>query len=128
MNIVLDPEVLADDPGAITMTVADMQLRNVLDFVMIQTGLRYSMQDEAIYVSTEEGLRGDVLMKIYDISDLTLPLTSFPGPRLAIPEPGESTNILEDIVDEDAPDIQEFIDIIQEVVSPDILGSGRCIY
>ena len=61
---------------------------------MIQTGLRYSMQDEAIYVSTEEGLRGDVLMKIYDISDLTLPLTSFPGPRLAIPEPGEAANIL----------------------------------
>ena len=30
VNIVLDPEVLADDPGAITMTVADMQLRNVL--------------------------------------------------------------------------------------------------
>lgn len=120
VNIVLDPEVLALDPGAITMTVRDMQLRNVLDFIMIQTGLRYSLQDEALYISTEEGMRGDVTMKIYDISDLTLPLTDFPGPRLRIPEPGESQgNILDDIVDEDAPEIEDFIDIIREVVQPD---------
>ena len=47
-------------------------------------------------------------------------LTDFPGPRLEIPTGGgDGTVLISEIEADDAPDISEFIEIIEEVVNPD---------
>jgi type II secretory pathway component GspD/PulD (secretin) len=119
VNIVLDPKVVAAAPPPVTLRVESMKLRYVLDFIMKLTGLNYTLRDEAIFISNAQGLRGDIFMKLYDIRDLTHAMASFPGPDLDIPEPGGvGSRLLPQIDSEQKPEINEFIEIIQKVVSP----------
>jgi general secretion pathway protein D len=120
VNIVLDPKVIAKGSPPVTLRVEAMKLRYVLEFIMRLTGLSYIMRNEAIFISDTQGLRGDLFMKLYDIRDLTHAMTSFPGPDLAIPEPGGTgSRLLPPIESENKPETSEFIDIIQKVVSPE---------
>ncbi len=121
VNIILDPEVVAElDVPPITMEMSNVKLRSALEFIMTLTELRYSLQDEAVYISSEEGLRGDATMVIYDIRDLINPLTMFPGPRMTIPEPGsDEGNLVTEIEGESDEGVEDFIDLIAEVVSPE---------
>ena len=119
VNIVLDPQVIAAAPPPVTLRVEAMKLRYVIEFIMKLTGLNYALRDEALYITNAAGLRGDVFMKLYDIRDLTHAMASFPGPDLDIPEPGGvGSRLLPPIEAETAPEINEFIEIIQRVVSP----------
>ncbi len=119
VNIVLDPQVVAAAPPPVTLRVEAMKLRYVVDFIMKLTGLSYTLRDEALYITNAAGLRGDVFMKLYDIRDLTHAMASFPGPDLDIPEPGGvGSRLLPPIQPDTAPEINEFIEIIQKVVSP----------
>lgn len=119
VNIVLDPQVIAAAPPPVTLRVEAMKLRYVIEFIMKLTGLSYTLRDEALYITNSEGLRGDVFMKLYDIRDLTHAMASFPGPDLDIPEPGGvGSRLLPPIEPDTAPEINEFIEIIQKVVSP----------
>lgn len=119
VNIVLDPQVIAAAPPPVTLRVEAMKLRYVVEFIMKLTGLSYTLRDEALYITNSEGLRGDVFMKLYDIRDLTHAMASFPGPDLDIPEPGGvGSRLLPPIEPDTAPEINEFIEIIQRVVSP----------
>ena len=82
---------------------------------MLNTGLKYSLQGEAVFISNEEGLRGDVFMRVYDVRDLTLGLTQFPGPRLEIPEPGgEGAELVPEIRDDEAAELDDFMEIIRK--------------
>ncbi|NRA38566.1 MAG: hypothetical protein HRU15_10530, partial [Planctomycetes bacterium] len=121
VNIILDPQVIADgDVAPITMEMSNVRLISALEFIMQLTDLRYSLQDEAIYISNEDGLRGDSVMVIYDIRDLINPLTMFPGPRMQIPEPGsDGGTMVTEIAGEEDGDIDEFIELIEQVVSPE---------
>ncbi|MBA3698249.1 MAG: hypothetical protein H0W78_05310 [Planctomycetes bacterium] len=119
VNIVLDPQVIAAAPPPVTLRVEAMKLRYVVEFIMKLTGLNYALRDEALYITNAAGLRGDVFMKLYDIRDLTHAMASFPGPDLDIPEPGGvGSRLLPPIEADTAPEINEFIEIIQRVVSP----------
>jgi general secretion pathway protein D len=119
VNIVLDPKVVAAAPPPVTLRVEAMKLRYVIEFIMKLTGLNYTLRDEALYITNAEGLRGDSFMKLYDIRDLTHAMASFPGPDLDIPEPGGvGSRLLPPIEPDTAPEINEFIEIIQRVVSP----------
>jgi len=119
VNIVIDPEVIAAAPPPVTLKVDAMKLRNVLDFIMRLTSLNYVLRDEAIFISNEAGLRGEVYMKLYDIRDLTHGMTAFPGPELDIPQPGEEgSRLLPPVEDTAPPELNEFIEIIRGVVAP----------
>ncbi len=119
VNIVIDPEVIAAAPPPVTLKVDAMKLRNVLDFIMRLTSLNYVLRDEAIFISNEAGLRGEVYMKLYDIRDLTHGMTAFPGPELDIPKPGEEgSRLLPPVEDTAPPELNEFIEIIRGVVAP----------
>ena len=110
INFVLDPKVVAEGMvPPITMRLEEITIANVLEFIMLQTDLRYTLEGQAVYISNPEGLRGDVFMRVYDIRDLTLGLTQFPGPNLNIPEPGGAgTTLIPEIDAEDTRDISEF--------------------
>ena len=118
-NMVLDPRVAAAAPPPVTLRVERMKLRFVLDFIMRITGLKYTLRNEAIYISNEQGTRGDLFMKIYDVRDLTHAMASFPGPSLEIPEPGGTgSQLLPPIEPDTTPETGEFMEIIQQVVAP----------
>ena len=128
-NMVLDPKVIAAAPPPVTLRVERMKLRFVLDFIMKITGLKYTLRNEAIYVSNEQGTRGDLYMKIYDVRDLTHAMASFPGPGMEIPEPGGTGSMLLPPVEPDTtPETGEFMEIIRQVVAPaswsDEAGTG----
>lgn len=128
-NMVLDPKVIAAAPPPVTLRVERMKLRFVLDFIMKITGLKYTLRNEAIYVSNEQGTRGDLFMKIYDVRDLTHAMASFPGPSLEIPEPGGTgSQLLPPIEPDTTPETGEFMEIIRQVVAPaswsDEAGTG----
>ncbi len=131
VNFVIDPQVIAG--GAVppvTLRVEGMRLRYVLDYVMRLTSLNYVMRDQAIYVSDQTGLRGSTYMKLYDVRDLLQGLTMFPGPDLDIPEPGGTgSRLLPPVQDDQPPELDEFVDIIQRVVAPGTWGgeSGAAI-
>jgi len=120
INFVLDPEVIAQGVNPVTMQVTDITVEHALDFIMQLTGLRYTIQDEAVFISNREGVRGDIVMKIYEIRDLTMGLTQFPGPTLELPEPGGTgSTLIPEIADDAPPDVGELMDIIQNVVERD---------
>lgn len=128
-NMVLDPKVVAAAPPPVTLRVERMKLRFVLDFIMKITGLKYTLRNEAIYISNEQGTRGDLFMKIYDVRDLTHAMASFPGPGMEIPEPGGTGSMLLPPVEPDTtPETGEFMEIIRQVVAPaswsDEAGTG----
>jgi general secretion pathway protein D len=128
VNIVLDPQVVESGlVPPITMKVDNIRMDNALEFIMQLSELHYVLRDEALYISNEEGVQGEVAMTIYDIADLTHPLTDFPGPRMRIPEPGEEGQSLvsEIIPDTNTDDIQYFIDIVRNVVAPDSWDGGE---
>ncbi len=120
VNIILDPKIVAKGTPPVPLKVEAMKLRNVFEFIMKLTGLTYTLRDQALFITDAEGVRGDVFMKLYDIRDLTHTMTNFPGPELAIPEPGGTgSKLLPPVVaTEAAPAVDEFITIIKAVVSP----------
>ncbi len=127
-NIILDPRVASGTPPTVTMSVGKMRLKHALDFVMKLTSLKYAIRDEAIYVSTPEGIRGDAFEKIYDIRDLTHQLRSFPGPEIQLPEPGQAgVQILPPIESREVQEASSFIDIVRQVVAPQSWDDVRTI-
>lgn len=125
-NIVLDNKVIAANPPPVTLRVEKMKMRFVLDFIMKITSLKYTLRNEAIFISNEEGTRGDLFMKLYDVRDLTHAMASFPGPSLEIPEPGgQGSQLLPPIEPETRPETAEFIDIIKQVVAPATWTDGN---
>ncbi len=128
INFVLDSDAVVAGVDPVTMRVNNMTLKNALDFIMQMTGLRYSIQDEAVFISNEAGVQGNVTMKTYEVRDLTLGLTMYPGPTIQLPEAGgQGSVITPEVPDENPPDINELIDIIQSVVAPDTWGGERNI-
>jgi type II secretory pathway component GspD/PulD (secretin) len=120
VNIILDPKIVAKGTPPVALKIEAMTLRNVFANIMKLTGLTYTLRDQALFITDAEGVRGDVFMKLYDIRDLTHTMTNFPGPELAIPEPGGTgSKLLPPVVAaEAAPAVDEFITIIKAVVSP----------
>lgn len=128
VNFVLDPQVSPADIPPINMKLEDVKLSNALQFIMLNTGLRYSLQGEAVYISNEEGLRGDIYMRVYGIRDLTLGLTQFPGPTIDIPEPGGTgAELVPEIADENAQEIDDFMEIIEQIIPADLWVDGTGI-
>lgn len=119
VNFVLDPEVAAMEP-IVQLQLEDVSLRNALGYIMLHTDLSYALQNQAVYISTDDGLRGDAYVRVYDIRDLTIGLTNFPGPEMSIPDPnGDGARLLPETSSNDGPEATDFLDIILEVVSPD---------
>lgn len=124
-NIILDTQVAAANK-VVSIRVERMKLSSVLKHIMTLTQLSYTLKNEAIFISNEEGVRGDLTMRLYDVRDLTHAMSSFPGPSLEIPEPGgNGSKLLPPIESDQKPETSEFIDIIQKVVSPATWAEGK---
>ena len=71
VNIVLDPRAVADDERLVTLSLKDARAKDALDLIARLTGLAYTVQHDAIVISTPDLIRRgvEVNMRIYDIRD-----------------------------------------------------------
>lgn len=133
---------------AITMNVQDLRLSQILWMIMKEAGgsdlkLAYRASDRILTISTAEDLGHEMVVKVYDVSDLLHRVTDqFGAPQMDIAQAGQgmgqgggSTNIFqqgggqqsEDEMNrgqqgragEEDPEIKELIDLITLTVEPD---------
>ncbi len=128
VNIVVDPGVAAKSTP-VTIKVDKMTLRNALGFLMVQSGFKYTIQNEVVYIATEAGVAGDAILKFYDIRDLTHPLRMFPGPSLELPdsETAGGATLLPPVEAPPAQQAPTFVEIIRRVIAPNTWTGDRAI-
>lgn len=120
-NIVVAPAVTTSG-ALVTLKASNMSLGNVLHWVTKLTGTHIGYVHGAIYLA-DKPLEEASVTRLYDISDLTMPLQDFAGPELALNaggaggagggalfKPAEESNA--------APTHDEIIEIIQKVIKP----------
>ncbi|MCW8133707.1 MAG: hypothetical protein KIS92_25400, partial [Planctomycetota bacterium] len=86
VNFILDPRVAAEGAGkiAITLRVSDMEMEMALKWILRLADLDYELRNQAVFITKKANLAGSVELEIYDVRDLTMAVTDFPGPRLEL--------------------------------------------
>lgn len=125
VNFIIANEIFEEDPPPISLRATDMKLRTALKWILEVTDLRMAIRDEAVFISTDD-VQGDVILRMYDISDLTSPVRDFPGLELAYNAQGTQgggASLFDDVgfgdMDDSGIDPDEIADFIQESVAID---------
>jgi len=84
VNMILDPRAVEGNDMRIDLRVTNMSLNLALDWILRLAELNYALRDSAVFISTRDNLRGDVLLRIYDVRDLTDDLPDYPGPEFQL--------------------------------------------
>jgi hypothetical protein len=121
INIVVAPTVLIKSP-TITLKASNMSLGNVLHWITKLSSTQMGYIHGALFIS-DVPIAEATVTRLYDISDMTMPIKDFPGPQLAL-NAGSQTGgggLLFQPVDNDtnsAPTSDEISDLIKKVVAP----------
>lgn len=75
ITIVVDAEALKDAP-TVTLEGEAMPLREALDAVCEGAGLRHTLKDGGVFISTPDSIRKKVRLLQYDLRDLVPPLSA----------------------------------------------------
>lgn len=131
VTIVLDQEALKDDMPAVTLRVNDMSLERAMNWVCKLVGLKYALRNEAVFVSHPKQLYDRTVLRMYDVSDLTVEITNFAGRQQALAtgsgrggEQGGDSGIgddffkKEDEEEEKALTGEELIKFIRSMIAP----------
>ena len=79
-TIILDAKSLSGLASPeVTLKVTDMKLNQALEWILSQVGLQYALNNNAILIGSAEAVGGDALLKLYDVTDVTLDIRDFPG-------------------------------------------------
>ncbi|MFH1708107.1 MAG: hypothetical protein ABIF71_09335 [Planctomycetota bacterium] len=91
VNVVMDtPAIeLAVAAGTarrtITLKVDNMTLKSALNWICRLSGLAWTLQDEAIFITTPDRIKtGEAQLRVYDIRDLAAQPQDFPGPHIEL--------------------------------------------
>ena len=78
LTIVLDPKAMeALDITEITLKVTDMKLEEALRWILNSVDLKWTLQDNAVYIS--DTIEGEAIRLLYDVTDLTFEVRDFRG-------------------------------------------------
>ena len=88
VTIVLDSEAIKDEPPTVTLRVNDMRLEAALNWVLKLVSLKYTLKDEAIFVSKPERIHDKPILRMYDVTDLTIDIKNFQGRQQALASDG----------------------------------------
>ena len=121
LNIVVAPAVTLSAPG-ITLKASDMSLGNVLHWLTKLSNTHMGFVDGALFISDQPVAEASVT-RMYDISDMTMPLRDFPGPEMALnggDQSGGKGSIFKPAEKDGntAPTTDEIEEIIKKVVAP----------
>ncbi len=92
LNVVVAPALLANPP-LVNLQVREMALGSVLTWLEKTANIHVGFVNGALYLS-DQAVAGAVRTRLYDVSDLALPIRNFPGPEMTIPEPGKGSSLL----------------------------------
>jgi len=85
VNMILDPRAVESKGNTpINLKVTNMTLQLALDWILKLADLDYALRDSAIFISTRENLKGDVVLRIYDVRDLTENIPDYPAPEMQL--------------------------------------------
>ncbi|HHN45984.1 MAG TPA: hypothetical protein ENN09_00955 [Planctomycetes bacterium] len=127
VNMILDPVALQEVADApITLRVSQMKLELALDWILRLAGLQYMLKDNAIFISKPDRLTADIVLRIFDVRDLTMKVQNFPGPDFALDlgtsafgQSGLGGIQLITAEEEDAVTAESLADMIQNKINPE---------
>lgn len=82
LNFVIDPAV--KEEGTITLRLKGVRLSTILNLSLKPLGLGVVVSEGILLVVPREKLYKQVTTRVYDVRDLFLRITDFPGPRIEI--------------------------------------------
>jgi len=88
VTIVLDAEAIRDEAPTVTLRVNDMRLEAALNWVLKLVNLKYTLKDEAVFVSKPERIHDKPVLRMYDVTDLTIDIKNFQGRQQALASDG----------------------------------------
>ena len=88
VTIVLDAEAIKDEAPTVTLRVNDMRLEAALNWVLKLVNLKYTLKDEAVFVSKPERIHDKPVLRMYDVTDLTIDIKNFQGRQQALASDG----------------------------------------
>ena len=90
IDIVLDKKALADigmsSDLPMTVSLRGISVRAALALILRNLNLTWVVRDEVILITTPEEAESWMEARVYDVSDLTLPLSSYPFDGMYIPD------------------------------------------
>jgi len=114
VNMIIDPRATAGGADVpINLKVSDISLDLALTWILKLAELDYVLKDNAVFISKPENLRGEVVLKIYDVRDIAESLT-FGSPE--IPEFAAKS---EDVKKPPRLTVTDLADMIQSRIMPE---------
>jgi type II secretory pathway component GspD/PulD (secretin) len=83
VTIVLDTTATKDAPN-VTLRVNDMRLQSALNWILKLVALKYTLKDEAVFISKGENITERPVLRMYDVTDLTIDIKNFQGRQQAL--------------------------------------------
>ena len=83
VTIVLDREAVRGDVPAITLRATDMPLRQAIDWVTKLAAMKYTLQDDVVFVAKPDRLHDKAVLRMYDVGDLTIDIKDLSGRQQA---------------------------------------------
>jgi len=87
VTIVLDHAATKDAPN-VTLRVNDMRLLSALNWILKLVALKYTLKDEAVFISKGENIVDKAVLRMYDVTDLTIDIKNFQGHQQALASDG----------------------------------------
>ncbi|MCG3133492.1 MAG: hypothetical protein HMLKMBBP_00666 [Planctomycetes bacterium] len=86
-NVIVSPLLAAKGDGAtpkVTFRLTAVTMRQVAEVAAKMTGTRLAVRDGVLQFTTPEDARGEPVLRIYDLGDLTHRLRNVPGPDIRL--------------------------------------------
>lgn len=83
VTIVLDTAAVKDAPN-VTLRVNEMRLQSALNWILKLVALKYTLKDEAVFISKAEAIMEKAVLRMYDVTDLTIDIKNFQGRQQAL--------------------------------------------
>ena len=116
LNVVVDPRLRADAQKTISLNAKNMKASSLVNWFKQLGDIHVSYMNEAIYFSVDKP-KGTRKISLLDVSDLTMPIRSFPGPKMSIPSNGgENNDLIAAIEEPEEVDPDDIIDVLKETL------------
>ena len=138
VSMIVDTEALKGEALNVTLRVNDMRLGAALNWICKLVGLKYALRNEAIFVSKPERIYDEVVLRMFDVTDLTMEIRNFKGRQRALAtdsgwgdESGGGGAAIEDFFPpEDEQEDKGFsgetlIEFIKQLISPGKWGDEK---
>jgi hypothetical protein len=122
VNIVLGPALLKEgDPDLlkVTLRLQKVTARQVLEMTAENLGLGIGFQSGVLTLTTAKDARGRPTLRMYLLSDITMPIRDFPAPDLMLHPAGSERQVVEETETKPAfSDGDDILRLLKDVTGP----------